>query len=146
MIGLEAESLIHPSQATQINVIECDKAPTKIQAKYLNYANIFSSNLAIKLPKNTGINTYIIKPIKGNQPLYKSIYALSQVELEILKAYIKSHLKTWFIRPSKYPINALILFNKKRDINLCLYVDYSSLNNLIFKNQYLLPLIDKSLD
>lgn len=146
MVALEAESLNYLSQAAQITVIQCDKAPTKIQVKYLNYVNVFSSNLAIKLPKNTGINAYIIEPIKGNQLLYGSIYALSLVELEILKTYIKIHLKTWFMQPSKCPIDAFILFNKKSDVNLYLCIDYSSLNNLIFKIQYFLPLIGKSLD
>lgn len=40
---------------------------------------------------------------------------------------------------------ALILFIKKRDIKLCLYIDYKGLN-LIKKNCYPLPLTSKALD
>lgn len=39
-------------------------APIKILAKYQDYANIFSPNLAIELFENTKINKYDIKVIK----------------------------------------------------------------------------------
>ena len=68
------------------------------------------------------------------------------MELEILKTYIKTHLKTGFIRPFKSPASTPILFNKKLDGSFCLCVNYRDLNNLTIKNQYLLPLINESLD
>ena len=64
----------------------------------------------------------------------------------MLKAYIDTHLKTGFIRPSESSASAPILFDKKPDGSLCMCVDYRSLNNLIIKNRYPLPPIDKSLD
>ena len=51
-----------------------------------------------------------------------------------------------FIRPFKSPAGALILFDKKPGGSLCLRVDYWGLNNIMIKNQYLLSLIEKSLD
>ncbi len=63
-----------------------------------------------------------------------------------MKVYIKNNLDSSFIRPSKSPARALILFNKKLDDSLGLYVDYRGLNNLTIKNQYPLLLIRKSLD
>ena len=51
----------------------------------------------MELPENIGINKHAIKLIKEKQLSYKSIYALNPVELEILNAYIKTHLKTGFI-------------------------------------------------
>lgn len=92
------------------------------------------------------MNKHIIKLIKGKQSLYRPIYTLSLVELETLKIYIETHLKKSFIQPSKSFTRALILFDKKLNSNLCLCVDYQGLNNLTIKNQYLLPLIGKSLD
>ncbi len=68
------------------------------------------------------------------------------MELETLKTYIETHLKTGFIRPSKSPADAPILFDKKPDGSLRLCVDYRGLNNLTIKNRYPLPLIGKSLD
>ena len=43
------------------------------------------------------MNKYIIKLIKKKQQPYKPIYTLSLVELETLKVYIKTQLKTGFI-------------------------------------------------
>ncbi len=51
----------------------------------------------MELPENTGMNEHAIKLIEGKQPPYEPIYALSPVELETLKTYIKTHLKTGFI-------------------------------------------------
>ncbi len=45
------------------------------------------------LPENTGMNKYVIELIDGKQPPYGPIYAFSPVKLEILKAYIETHLK-----------------------------------------------------
>ncbi len=68
------------------------------------------------------------------------------MELETLKTYIETHLKTGFIWPFKSPAGALILFDKKPDGSLRLCVDYWGLNNLTIKNRYLLPLIGEALD
>ncbi len=69
----------------------------------------------MELPENTGMNEYAIELIEGKQPPYGPIYAFSLMELETLKAYIETHLKTGFIRPSKSPAGTLILFDKKPD-------------------------------
>ena len=68
------------------------------------------------------------------------------MELETLKAYIKNNLANRFIRPSKSLAGALILFDKKPDGSLRLYVDYQGLNNLTIKNWYPLPLVGELLD
>ena len=94
----------------------------------------------------TELNQHAIKLQEGKQLSYRPIYSLGLVELETLKTYIKTNLANVFIWPSKSPTSPLILFVKKRDGNFHLYVDYWGLNNLTIKNQYLLPLIGKSLD
>ena len=68
------------------------------------------------------------------------------MELETLKAYIKINLANRFIRPSKSPAGAPILFDRKSNGFFQLYLDYQGLNNLTIKNRYLLPLIGESLD
>ncbi len=99
----------------------------------------------MELPENTNMNEHAIKLIKGKQPSYEPIYTLSPVELETLKTYIETHLKTGFIQPSKSPSGAPILFDKKPDGSLRLCVDYQGFNNLIIKNRYPLRLIGESL-
>ena len=78
----------------------------------------------MELPKNTSINEHAIDPIKGKQPYYGLLYSLRPVELEILKTYIETHLKTGFIRPSKSLADYPILFDKKPDGSLRLCVNY----------------------
>lgn len=68
------------------------------------------------------------------------------MDLEILKAYIEINLITRFIRPSKFPIGASILFVNNPDGSIWLYVDYQSLNNVTIENWYCLLLINKSLN
>lgn len=43
------------------------------------------------------MNKYIIELINKKQLPYRPIYTLSLVELETLKVYIETHLKTGFI-------------------------------------------------
>ena len=68
------------------------------------------------------------------------------MELETLKTYIKANLASGFIRPSKSPADAPILFVRQKDGSLRLCIDYRGLNNLTIKNCYLLPLIGESLN
>ncbi len=100
----------------------------------------------MELPENTDLNEHTIELVEGKQPPYGSIYALSPVELETLKTYIETHLKTGFIWPSKSPAGAPILFDKKPNGSLHLCIDYQGLNNLTIKNRYPLPLIREALD
>ena len=101
---------------------------------------------AAELPENTRMNEHAIKLEKGKQPLFEPIYSLGLVELETLKTYIEINLANDFIRPSKSPVGAPILFDRKPDGSLCLCVDYWGLNNITIKNRYPLPLIGESLD
>ena len=100
----------------------------------------------MELLENTRINKHTIELIDGKQLLYGLIYALSPVELETLKTYIKTYLKTGFIQSFKSSTNTLILFDKKPDGNLHLCINYQGPNNSTIKNQYLLLLINESLD
>ena len=125
---------VHSKRQAQVRALLLDKALTEVLAKYSNYSNIFSVEYAVELPENTRMNEYAIELEEGKQPLLGPIYSLESVELEILKIYIKINLANGFIWPSKSPAGALILFDKKLDRNLCLYVDYKGLNNITFKN------------
>lgn len=104
--------VVYPLQAVQIAVLQWHKALTKILAKYADYVDIFSVDLAMVFSKTTNIIKHIIKFIKDKQLPYSPIYTLSLVKLEILKVHIKTHLKIGFIWLFKSPIGALILFNK----------------------------------
>ena len=125
---------IHPAQKAHIAALKQDEAPIKVPAKYSNFSDIFSEKKALVLPERTDLNEHAIELEGDKQPPYGPIYSLGPVELETLKAYIETYLKTGFIWPSKFPAGASILFNKKPDSSLCLCVNYQGLNNLMIKN------------
>ena len=138
---------IHSFQRPQISNLIADEALTKVSAEYSDFADIFSPNLAFELPKYTGINNHAIDLVKGcQQPPYGPIHSLEPMELETLKDYIDANLANSFIKPSKSPAGAPILFEQKIDGSLRLCVNYQGLNKLMIKNRYPLPLIRESLD
>ena len=81
-----------------------------ILAKYPNIANVFSKKLAKMLAKQISINEHTIKLVKNKQPVYRPIYSLSQVELEIWKTYIEINLANGFIWLLKSFFGAFIFF------------------------------------
>ena len=95
--------------------------------KYSNCSKIFSAENAVELLEYTGINDHAIKLENGNQLLFGPIYNLELVELKTLKTYIKTNLANSFIRPSKSPASALILFDEKSDRSFRLCIDYKVL-------------------
>ena len=106
----------------------------KILEEYLDFTNVFLEKKALVLPKRNKLNKYSINLENGKQQLYRPIYSLDLIELETLKTYIKTYLKTGFIWPSKSPASASIPFDKKLDGSFCLCIDYRGLNNFIIKN------------
>ena len=103
---------VHPSRRPQISGLIAEEAPTKVPAEYSDFADVFSPDLASELPEHTGINDHAIKLVDGcQQPPYGPIYSLGPVELKTLKAYIETNLANGFIRPSKSPARAPILFD-----------------------------------
>ena len=52
---------IHLSREAQILALIQDEAPTEVSSEYANYADVFSFDLAMELPKNTSINKHAIE-------------------------------------------------------------------------------------
>lgn len=115
-------------------MLQWNKALSRISTVYQDYASIFFPNYAIKLFENIGLNEYAIELVERNKPFYGFSYALSPIEWEILKTYIKTHLKTGFIQSSKSTTDTSIFYDKKPNRNLKLCMDYQDLNNLIIQN------------
>ncbi|GJW68729.1 putative reverse transcriptase domain-containing protein [Tanacetum coccineum] len=79
-------------------------------------------------------------------PVAKSLYRLEHSKLEELSGQLKELQDKGFIRPSSSPWGAPILFVKKKDGSLKMYIDYRELNKLTIKNRYPLPRIDDLFD
>ncbi len=121
---------MQPSRKAQIAHLKADKTSSEVPSKYADFVDVFSLKLATKLPEHMRINNYAIELVDNRQPPYGPIYNLGPIDLEILKAYIKNNLANGFIRPSKSPAGAPILFDKEPDGSLRLYIDYQGLNVL----------------
>ena len=143
-LNLGSKMTIYPARKAQIASLLTKEVI--IPAEYSDFADVFSKKSAKVLPEQTEVNKHAIKLEKGKQPPYRLIYSLGSVELKAFKTYIKTNLANGFIRPCKSPAGALIFFVQKLDGSLRLYVNYQDLNNLMIKNRYLLPLINKSLN
>lgn len=87
-----------------------------------------------------------IEMAEGAEPPHRPLYNLSVTELSVLRKYISDALEKGWIRHSKSPAGAPILFAKKKDGTLRLCVDYRGLNKVTVKNRHPLPLITESLE
>jgi hypothetical protein len=70
---------------------------------------------------------------------------MSTEQLVALKEYLTENLRKKWIIPSGAEYGSLVLFAKKPNDGLRLYVDYRKLNARIRKNMYPLPLIEEIL-
>ena len=94
-----------------------------IPGPYCEFRELFDKGKANYLPEYKPYNHKI--PItEGSIPLFRPIYSLSKPELKTLRGYIDNNLKNGFIKLSTSLAGALILFIKKKDGSLRLYVDY----------------------
>jgi len=118
---------------------------TGIPREFAAYQDVFEPDKADPLPLHSSAD-HSIDLLPGTQPPFGTIYPLSPRELEVLREYLKSALEKGWIRESKSPAGAPILFVPKSDGSLRLCVDYRGLNRISIKNRYPLPLIGEIMD
>jgi hypothetical protein len=112
---------------------------------YKAYVRVFSEADSESMP-NHGPQDLAIELLDGKQSLWGPIYNLSEKELATLRDYLETQLKRGWIRPSKSPAGAPVLFVPKKDGTLRLCVDFRGLNQITKKNRYPLLLISESID
>ena len=71
---------------------------------------------------------------------------MAPTHLKELKEQLKDLLDKGFIRPSISPLDAPMLFVKKKDGSLRASIDYRQLNKVTIKNKYPIPMIDDLFD
>ena len=79
-------------------------------------------------------------------PIAKAPYRHSLAQNVELENQLNDLLQKGYIRPSKSPWGAPVLFVKKKDGSLRLCVDYRGLNKLTVKNKFPLPRVDDIFD
>jgi len=108
------------------------------------FNDLFPNDLT-ELPPKRNID-HEIKIIENTTPPSQQPFRMSQPELAELKHQLEILLEKGFIRPSKSPYAAPVLFAKKKDGTLRMCVDYRALNKITIKNKYPIPRIDEMLD
>ena len=112
---------------------------------YEEYVDVFSIQKAKILPEHQPYNLAI--QIEGDKiPPLGPIYSLSALELGTLQEFLEENMKTGIICSSKSPCSALVLFVKKKDGTLCLYIDYCGLNQMTRKDWYPILLLNDLLN
>lgn len=99
-----------------------DYVKSIVPGKYHPYLRVFSHALPDTLPSHRS-SDHAIELVPGAKPTYSCVYPLSQSELQHLGDWLPEKLQIGFIRPSKSPFGAGVLFASLR---LC--VDYRALN------------------
>ena len=111
-----------------------------IPEEYHDFADVFSKKKADTLAPHRPYDLKIDLE-EGTSPPIGPMYSLSQSELGSLREFIDEHIRIGFIRSSKSPHGAPILFVRKKDGTLRLCVDFRGLNKISKKDRYPLPFI-----
>ena len=85
--------------------------------EYHDFVDVFNKSKAGKLADHWPYDLKITLD-EGTVLPFGPIYSLSQEELVALRKFIDGNLATGFIRPSRSPCGALVLFIQKKDGSL----------------------------
>jgi hypothetical protein len=91
--------------------------------EYKDYTDVFLEENTLKLLNFTRVE-HTISIEKDKKVLFSPIYSLLANKLRVLREYLKSSLAKKWIRHSKSPAGALILFILKKNSRLRLCVNY----------------------
>jgi RNase H-like domain found in reverse transcriptase/Reverse transcriptase (RNA-dependent DNA polymerase)/Integrase zinc binding domain/Chromo (CHRromatin Organisation MOdifier) domain/gag-polyprotein putative aspartyl protease len=109
------------------------------------FADVFPEKLPHGVPPEREVD-HRIELESGATPTAKPMYRMSQNELEELRKQLDELIENGFIRLSRSPYAAPVIFVRKKDGSMRLCVDYRALNKITIKNKYPMPRIDDILD
>ena len=142
-LNLTSDSELFARSATTASAEGVDLS--KIPEDYHEFADVFSKTRADTLAEHRPYDLKI-QIEEGSMPPLGPIYSLSAIELQTLREFIDENLAIGFIRPTRSPCGAPVLFIKKKDGSLRLCVDFRGLNKITKKDRYPIPLIADLLD
>jgi len=120
--------------------------PSKCIKRVLEeFLDVMLKDLPEDLPPRRRVD-HAIKVMPGVAPPTKAPYRMSHEELKELKVQLGEFLAKGYIKSSKSPYGALVLFFQKKDGTLRMCLDYRALNKATVKNRYPLPRIDDLFD
>lgn len=114
--------------------------PAAVQGVLKAFEDVMPDKLPKALPPRRSVD-HEIELVPGVKPPAKGPYRMAPPELAELRKQLNELLEAGFIRPSKAPFGAPVLFQKKHDGSLRLCVDYRALNKVTVRNKYPIPLV-----
>jgi transposase InsO family protein len=135
------DALRQPDGADSFDEEEMAHVPRHLHHRWLAFSKRQTSRL-----RAHGDHDHAIDIEEGKTIPNLPIYNLSRRELDILREYLDTAQEKGWIRPSKSPVGAPILFVPKADGTMRLCVDYRGLNKVTIKNRYPIPLVSEMLD
>ncbi len=120
-------------------------SPNCIKQVLDEFPDVMPEDLPVDLPPRRQVD-HVIEVMPGMAPPAKAPYRMSHDELKELKVQLEELLTKGYIKPSKSPYGAPILFVHKKDGTLRMCVNYRAFNKVTVKNRYPLPHIDDHFD
>jgi len=118
---------------------------SQVPEEYLEFRDVFSKQYVKHFPEHCPYDLSI-QMEEGKLLLLGPIYSLLVLKLKTLREFIRENLHTRFICSFHSSCGAPVLFVKKKDGLLHLYVSYQGLNKITSKDKYLIPLVSDLLD
>ncbi|GBG69879.1 hypothetical protein CBR_g4706 [Chara braunii] len=110
------------------------------------YHGVFpSSFLYASIPPMRDVE-HSIQLVSDYSVHHQAPFKLSIPEATELKRPLEELLRLGFIKPNSSPWGTPVLFARKADGTLCLYIDYRGLNRYTVKNSYPMPRSDELFD
>ena len=109
------------------------------------FRDVITAELPKELPQKREVD-HKIELLPGSIPPSKAPYRLNQQELVELKRQLTELMERGYIRPSKSPFGAPVLFVSKKNGKFRMCVDYRALNKITVKNNYPLSRADDLMD
>jgi len=108
--------------------------------EYWPWASVFSEEAINKLPEHSKC-IHEINLVPGAVESFRSIYTLSENNVEALQKYLKPNLESRKVRRSSSSAGTPIIFISKKDGSLRLYVNYGGINKFTIKDHTALRLM-----
>ncbi|GJZ53762.1 putative nucleotidyltransferase, ribonuclease H [Tanacetum coccineum] len=127
--------------------LETDEGSSKVEVPKVieRVLDEFKDVMPKKLPPKREVD-HNIELKTGSKPPAKDPYRMPPPELEELRKQLKELMDAGYIRPSKAPYGAPMLFQRKKDGSLRMCIDCQALNKITIKNKYPIPLITDLFD
>lgn len=106
-----------------------------VPKKYYNHLPLFQEAHAHRIASHRSYE-HMIELEEGFESLFTSLYSFRRPQLEEVKKWVQENLAKSYIRASPSPCVTPILFVKKNDQSLQLFVGYWRFNGGIPKNCY----------